>query len=174
MTHRICIPFLVLLAACGDGDDAAFRAQALARAEEFQAALRSELLSAIAAGGPAAAVAVCKERAPALAATMSRDGMRVRRIGTRIRNPDNRPDPRDEAALAQLQQKADEAVLDEGAPRRLYVPLLVQPPCLLCHGDTKAMPSDLQQRLAQLYPADEATGYAQGDLRGAVVVERAD
>ncbi len=171
MTHCIRLPLLLLLAACGGGADTAFRADATARAEAFQTALRSELMAAIASGGPAAAVAVCKERAPALAAAMSHDGLRVRRIGTRLRNPDNRSDPRDEAALAQLQQSTADAVLDDGAPRRLYVPLLVQPPCLLCHGDRQAMPSDLQERLAQLYPADEAMGYALGDLRGAVVVE---
>ncbi|MFN9306100.1 MAG: hypothetical protein ACK6DT_08515, partial [Planctomycetota bacterium] len=69
--------------ACGaPPDDAA----ALARARAFQQALRQELMAAMAEGGPVRAVAVCSERAPALAQAASTGGYRLRRVGTKTRS----------------------------------------------------------------------------------------
>ena len=43
-------------------------------------------------------------------------------------------------------------------------PLFVQPLCVTCHGS--ALAPDLEKKLAELYPSDQATGYAAGDFRG--------
>jgi len=40
--------------------------------------------------------------------------------------------------------------------------------CLLCHG-TNLSP-EIGQALADLYPEDRATGFTEGDIRGAFVV----
>jgi hypothetical protein len=42
--------------------------------------------------------------------------------------------------------------------------------CLQCHGSN--MSPEVSARLAELYPGDKATGYTEGDIRGAFVVTR--
>ena len=55
--------------------------------------LKGELGKAMAAGGPVAAISVCRERAPAIAARLSREsGAAVGRTALRVRNPANAPD----------------------------------------------------------------------------------
>ena len=49
-------------------------------------------------------------------------------------------------------------------------PLLVQRACLACHGDPATFSPEVRAVLARRYPQDRATGYAVGDLRGAVSV----
>ena len=48
-------------------------------------------------------------------------------------------------------------------------PILLQPPCLACHGE--ALAPDLAARIAELYPADRATGFRVGELRGVFWIE---
>jgi hypothetical protein len=43
-------------------------------------------------------------------------------------------------------------------------PIVVQPMCVTCHGADVA--PDLRAKIEELYPDDQATGYAAGDLRG--------
>jgi hypothetical protein len=164
-----------LATACGGTppDDAA----ALARAKAFQQALKQELMAAMAAGGPVRAVAVCSERAPALAQAASTDGWRLRRVGTKTRNITNSPSKADGEALDRLLADATAPFVrsdgdgDGDVHWRHYVPLRVEAACLLCHGQKAGMSSELQQALAARYPQDDAVGYALGDLRGAIVVE---
>lgn len=162
-----------LATACGGTppDDAA----ALARAQAFQQALKQELMAAMAEGGPVRAVAVCSERAPALAQAASTDGFRLRRVGTKTRNLTNSPSKGDGDALDRLRAEATAPFVrmagDGDARWRHYVPLRVEAACLLCHGPKVGMSGELQQALAARYPHDDAFGYALGDLRGAVVVE---
>ena len=40
--------------------------------------------------------------------------------------------------------------------------------CLQCHGT--AIPAEVADKLAELYPHDKAVGYREGDIRGAFVV----
>ena len=42
--------------------------------------------------------------------------------------------------------------------------------CVTCHGETIA-PS-IAAKIDELYPADKATGFREGDLRGAFVVTK--
>ncbi|MBI3082695.1 MAG: DUF3365 domain-containing protein, partial [Gemmatimonadetes bacterium] len=49
-------------------------------------------------------------------------------------------------------------------------PILVDRRCLACHGDPATFIPEVRAVLAQRYPEDRATGYAVGDLRGAVSV----
>lgn len=164
---------LAAIAACsGRADD---DEPALARAAAFQQTLKAELMAAMAAGGPTNAVKVCSERAPAIAAEASKDGCRVRRIGTRVRNLANTPVEADEKPLAELAARPDARFVrgegDDAVRARHYVPLRIEAACLNCHGKPDGMQSELQQELAKRYPDDKATGYALGELRGAIVVE---
>lgn len=147
----------------------------------FGKALLGELTAAIDTQGPVAAIAICNERAPALAAAAATSEFRVRRIGTRVRNrATNTPTEGERAILTRMESMEPDALrtaaLEEspnGVPA-VYVPILVASPmCLMCHGEKATLAADVRAKLESLYPDDEATDYAVGDLRGAFVVEPA-
>ena len=43
-------------------------------------------------------------------------------------------------------------------------PIITAPMCLACHGSELSV--EVKDALAAQYPADQASGYAAGDLRG--------
>ena len=106
-------------------------------------------------------------------------GLAVQRVSTRPRNAKNAPDSLDRYALAGFERlKASGGLADSttlvvenlDGTRRLYVPILTGPFCLTCHGDQESLKPELRKILTQRYPDDRATGYAPGDLRGAIRV----
>ena len=57
--------------------------------------------------------------------------------------------------------------------RRGYVePIVMQPLCLACHGETLA--PEVAEQIAAEYPEDRATGFRVGDFRGVFWVEYPD
>lgn len=180
---------LVLLA--GPAAHAQDEQAALAEAREAVTALMQQLgqamQQAMASGGPAAAIEVCRDRAPALTSELSRrHGWRITRVGTRVRNPLlGTPDAWEQQVLADFEARrqageplktmAFHAVVEEPAgPQFRYMKAIgVQPLCLTCHGDPAAIPEPVRAVLAREYPHDAATGYRAGDLRGAFSVKRA-
>jgi hypothetical protein len=158
--------------------------EAVARAKAAATALTAELMTRLTkemtAGGPVRAVAVCSEVAQELARSRSRGGVVVRRVSTRWRNPADRPDAFESAGLTRL-----EAAHRAGAPPadlvewvegdgqktlRLMRPIVVKKMCLVCHGDPASIDPQVKRLLAERYPDDHATGYRDGDFRGAVSV----
>ncbi len=156
------------------------RARRLAR--KLSVELKAELVRALDERGPAGAIEVCSKRAPEIARAASVEGASVRRVSMKTRNPADRPDPWEHDVLERLielvaidrQAVPDElAVVTEEQGRRelRYVkPIFVVKPCLACHGEESAIDPEVRATLARLYPADQAVGYAEGDLRGAVSV----
>jgi hypothetical protein len=156
----------------------------LERARQTATALSQDLaglvFSTLEAQGPAAAVRVCSEVAEERTAAHAADGVYVRRVSERLRNPRNAPDAQEEAALREMRRLDAEGslppellrVISRGDEQWLHLvrPIRVQQPCLTCHGPVEAIPGDVRQILAERYPDDQATGYAAGDLRGAVSV----
>lgn len=49
--------------------------------------------------------------------------------------------------------------------------LRIQKPCLNCHGPREQIKPEVLALLKQVYPNDQATGYQEGDLRGAITVK---
>ncbi len=145
----------------------------------MQTALKEDLMQAMASSGPEGAIAVCRTRAPAIAAQAGiAAGVRVSRTALRLRNPANAPDAASRGVLELFAQRlragAAPAQLEHFAPAadggaRYMTAIVMQPPCLACHGDNLAEP--VRQALHAQYPADAATGFAVGELRGAVVVD---
>lgn len=140
----------------------------------FKRALKQALTEGM-AEGPVQAVGACNVKAPEIAAAHAQAGVRVGRASHRLRNPANAP-PDWVAPILQayLDAPADRAprfvALRDGGSG--YVePILVQPLCLTCHG--KAIAPDVQARIAELYPEDQATGFDVDDLRGVWWVEAA-
>lgn len=147
------------------GDDPA------AHGAELLAPFKAELKSALMAGmqeGPAMAIEVCSEDAPAIAASLSVDGVQMGRSSHKLRNTGNAaPDwlaPVIDAYASGVSELAPVVVqLDDG--RHGYAePIRVQPVCLACHG--KAVDDEVARRIEALYPNDKATGFADGDFRG--------
>jgi hypothetical protein len=46
------------------------------------------------------------------------------------------------------------------------LPITMQEQCTMCHGSPDAIPEDVETTLAEIYPDDQAIGFAPGDLRG--------
>ncbi len=151
--------------------------QAKAAGMAFAAALKTTLVSALQAGGPPEGLKVCNEAAPRLLAEQSAaSGLQMGRSSLRLRSPANAgPDwvraglqvwGEGPAAAAAPQVAVVGAGPDEQV--HLLLPIAVEAPCLACHGAKEALSGPLSAELARLYPADQATGYALGDLRGAL------
>ncbi len=163
--------------------DSAATAEMRGAAGALAGRLMGELTTALARGGPDSAIAFCADSAQALTAAAQRAGLRVRRVGTRVRNPANQPDSGDRALLDHFAAEraagrplpVDTVVVVaglNGAEVRFVKPILVAEGCLACHGDPAGMTAGVRQTLATRYPADAAVGYRVGDLRGAVVVSK--
>ncbi|MEZ4392429.1 MAG: DUF3365 domain-containing protein [Polyangiales bacterium] len=145
-------------------------------ADAFSSRLRAELLGAMRRGGPVAAVDVCATRAQAIRADLAREhGVRIGRASLRLRT-DADAAPEWVAAWLRAQGERPAAGVRglrtaAGGRARLLRPIAVDGPCVACHGAPEAQPEALRAALAARYPADRATGYAVGDLRGALWVE---
>jgi hypothetical protein len=128
--------------------------------------LLAELTAALDAGGPASAIPVCKERAPAIANEVSRDmGLKIGRTSHRLRNPENAPPAWAAQLVAERASEPAYAELGGGALGILH-PIKAAPPCLSCHGEQEKIAPDVEAALARNYPSDRATGFRAGDLRG--------
>ena len=142
--------------------------------------LIGRLQDEIEAGGLAAAVSACNHEALPLTAAQDREGLSIRRVSNRLRNPANRPDDYErngleELALAHstgtLPPERWEIVEDQGRRELRYLrPIQIGPLCLGCHGTPADLDPTVLAQVQALYPEDQATGYALGDLRGAVSV----
>lgn len=136
--------------------------------QSLQSALREGL-----AESPVHAIGVCKVQAPEIAARFSLDGVRVGRSSHRLRNPANTaPDwvgPVLNQYLANNALREPQAVELPGNHTGYVEPIVLQPMCVTCHGETLA--PDVASRIHELYPNDQATGFVVGDLRGVFWIE---
>jgi hypothetical protein len=142
--------------------------------------LGSNMKKNMKAGGAAKALDFCSQEAYNLTEDVNKklpNGVRVKRISSKYRNPVNKPQNDEMAVLESLQTLKDANVV---LPKQLvqkvdahtykyYKPLIINKQiCLKCHGDVKD--TDLKRTIAERYPVDKAMHYKMGDLRGAVVV----
>lgn len=156
--------------------DAAATAKAEAAAKTLGSTLKARVQAELGKGGPVAALGVCNGEAAAMTAAVAKDtGVSVGRASTRLRNPDNAGPAWVQTWLAAQAGRAPAEVtpLREVVDGKAHVilPIKVEAPCLLCHGAPETLAPDLRAELARRYPDDRATGYAEGDLRGALWAE---
>lgn len=143
---------------------------------ELLAPFKKNLKQALVAGmqkGPVHAISVCKDQAPAIAESLSTEGVQMGRTSHRLRNPDNTaPEWVDAILQSYISDEAQRKPKLVSLPndRQGYVePIAVQPLCLTCHGKTLA--PDVAAQISEAYPQDEASGFEVGDLRGVFWVE---
>lgn len=158
----------------------------VARARDAAAALGPDLmgllLSQLDRGGPEAALTVCVDSAQVRTARHSVDGVAIRRIGTRVRNPVNAPDSIETRLLAYLTAELDAGRLPAeftevartgagGAWELRYLrPIVLLDRCTACHGAEAEIAPGVRTLIAARYPADAAVNYRPGELRGAISV----
>jgi hypothetical protein len=171
----------VILAAAEPAADTAWVDQSRQLAMQLGGQLKAELSKAIAEGGPVAAINVCYLRAPEIAAQLSQaSGARVGRTALRVRNPSNAPDELERSVLEQFSADVGSGPVDrpleavfeirrgDAVERRYMRAIPTDALCLTCHGKTLA--PELAAAIARDYPKDQATGFEQGQLRGAFSV----
>lgn len=139
------------------------------------------LVAALEQGGPSQAIRVCSDSAQVRTLRYWKNGIYIRRVSQRVRNVDDTPDPAERELLERLAEMHRAATLPaelaevvrapDGTYQLQYMrPIMVRSGCLACHGDPAGFEPGVRALLAKRYPEDRATGYAPGDLRGAVSV----
>jgi hypothetical protein len=148
---------------------------AVARAEaafqSLQKKLQARLAQSMAAGGPLAAIAVCRDDAPRLAAeTAGEKGLRLGRTSDRLRNPKNAAPPWAstyvQASAGRTAAGVQAVVVDLGKSVGVLIPIAVGSTCTRCHGPPDSLTPEVRRELGRSYPADRAVGYGEGDHRG--------
>lgn len=153
---------------------------------QFIKQLGGALKKEMKANGPVKAIGVCKDIAPSIANQLSNEsGWSVSRVTTKTRNPLlGTPDVWERKTLAEFEAAAAKgekysemkktAVVDEEGVFyfRYMKPLAIQPVCLSCHGSEEQIPAPVKTELVKLYPFDQAKGYKEGELRGAVSIKQ--
>jgi len=170
---------LLLATAFADPSADPNAAEAKALVKEFFTSLKGELEAAISAGGPASSISVCKERAPAIAQSLSeRSGWDLGRTSLKLRNPkQNAPDAWEKQVLVKFEERkaggedvktmafAEVVESDGGKRYRFMKAIPTAELCLLCHGEV--ISPDIAAAIDEAYPDDQARGFALGDIRGA-------
>lgn len=172
---------LAALLLCSTGaraGEAELLAEARGLVKAMSSDLKAALKGAIAAGGPASAIGVCALEAPDIATNLSqRSGWAVGRTALRVRNPRNMPSLEERAILVSFLNRARSGeplanmdmlrvVERDGVKYAHYmkaIPTLGL--CTACHGESLA--KQVRAAIGERYPADAATGFKVGELRGA-------
>ncbi len=154
-------------------------------AQTFMQSLAGQLKAALESAGAEHAIKVCKEIAPALAQQYSANGKQVTRVSIKPRNP--RMGVPDKEELAILERF--DSLQKEGAPANAlesgelqqhadgsqwfhYMKAIpTQAICLQCHGKPQDISEQVKALLSREYPTDQAIGYTQGEIRGAVSIK---
>jgi len=131
----------------------------------------TRLKEAMSEGGPAAAVSVCRDEAQQLtAAVAARHRLEIGRTTHALRNPANAPRPWAQPIVSdhagQTAAEVEPAALDLGGRIGVLRPIGTLDFCVTCHGPREAVEAVIGDVLEAAYPADEAVGFAPGDLRG--------
>lgn len=150
-------------------------AEAADASKQLLQSLGGKLKASIEKHGPVEAIGVCSLEAMPLTQKVAQEkGLLMRRISDKPRNPKNAATDSERALLDEMRADLAKDALkplyrDEHS---VYKPLLIQPLCLVCHGET--LTPDVATAIKKTYPADKAVGYQLGQLRGAVKITRKD
>jgi hypothetical protein len=181
--------FLATLALNSNADqhfktsDQADIADAKAAITDFAGSLQTVLKTTMQTGGPVVAIGVCNTQASPISRRVAAEhGMALSRVSLKNRNPANAPNDWQTLVLEDFEKQkvagkdittlvwSETVNTGEEQEFRLMKAIPTAAVCLNCHG-SKIAP-EVSQALAGLYPEDRATGFNEGDIRGAFVVTR--
>lgn len=147
------------------------RAELLAAKDALFQRLSGKLMEAM-SQGPVEAIAVCQTQATKIAMDVGKEqGVKIGRVGVRLRNPSNTGPAWAAAMIASKQDTPVFANLSNGNAAAL-LPIKLQAQCLMCHGPKEQIAPVIQNQLTRLYPDDQATGFQEGELRGWFWIEK--
>lgn len=144
--------------------------------------VRELLLKELEKGGYEGAISVCALVAQDITRQFNeKSGQYVRRVSLGYRNPNDFPDEYERQKLEsfdrlnrekKLESEYYEVVSEKGRDYLRYLkPVIAGKMCLNCHGQPDEIPIGVQRIIQETYPNDRATGYLEGDVRGAVSVK---
>lgn len=158
-------------------------AAAKAAIKSLAGRLKNELQTAMQSGGPTAAIQVCNLRALPLTGEIAAEHqLQLARVSLKNRNPANAPNAWQAEVLRGFEKRRalgedvsqlswSETVETDGAEEfRFMQAIPTVGVCLACHGT--ALSPDISQVLNELYPDDRATGFSEGEIRGAFVATK--
>ena len=135
------------------------------------AELMGELTAALDAGDPSAAIAVCRGKAPTVAAHVTEIyGVEIGRTSYRLRNQANVAPSWADAYVADLVEDPTYVAGPDGELGAL-LPIRLRAECQMCHGSAEEIDAEVLAALAEHYPNDQAMDFVEGDLRGWFWVE---
>ena len=185
---------IVALGAYSFGDQAADKAareaqaaaltkDAAALTKDYGASLLGVLKAALENSGPVGAVEFCGKEAPGLAEEASkRSGWKIARTSLKPRNPKAAPDDYERQVMTEFAAslaggtpvaalRRGEVVDQDGERVFRYMQAIpTAEMCLACHGSD--LKPEVSARIKDLYPADQATGFKAGELRGAFTLSK--
>jgi hypothetical protein len=169
---------VLLFAALLAPPDPAAVEKARQAAAQLGAQIRAVLMQELKNGGFPGAVAACAASAQKTTAEFARaQGIEIRRVSLKYRNAADAPDAYEESKLrslahaASLPEELAEVRTESGRPVLRYLkPITIGAMCLTCHGPADRMNAEVRAQIEKHYPQDRATGYREGELRGAFTV----
>uniref|UniRef100_Q3AS44 Cytochrome c family protein n=1 Tax=Chlorobium chlorochromatii (strain CaD3) TaxID=340177 RepID=Q3AS44_CHLCH len=173
------VALLATVASFAHAEEDARLIKARALADQLPPKLGAVLKAEIAKSGPEGAISVCRDEAPKIAKELSKEsGTRIRRVSLQQRSCKAKPDKWEKAVLEEFDRRAAageplttlEKGEQVGSKYRYMKALPVQDRCLNCHGSLETMKPAVKAALEQHYPKDKATGYREGQIRGAISV----
>ena len=154
-------------------------------AKEFMGSLKEILVKEMQKNGVIAAVSVCSDTAQLLTVNYGfSKGIYIKRVSFKNRNINNAPDGFETKVLKTFEHLSSQNKLNDATEFfelieekgvfsvRYMKPIVIQAPCLSCHGTSNQISEDVKVILNNKYPTDKATGYQLDDLRGAVSIQK--
>jgi len=154
-------------------------------ADEFTRTIKTVLVNQMRSGGISAALTVCSDTAQMLTIDFaSLKEISIKRISFKNRNENNYPDPFEFQGLKYFEEMNEKGILKEGSEYvkivnenngdfiRYLKPIFVGDVCLNCHGDPNLFSPEVKALLNKIYPNDKAIEYKNGELRGAVSIQK--
>jgi hypothetical protein len=176
----VCLQTLPLTLQASEGQPLAI--QAKSEIKTLAVALKSTLQHGMKTNGPAASVTLCNVQAPAItqasAAKSGSSDWTVTRTSLKLRSPANAPVGWIEEVLKDFEVRKNQGEAVEKMAHaetrngQFYFikAIPTQGACLVCHGSNVG--AEVEAKLADLYPDDQATGYNIGDVRGAFIASK--
>lgn len=142
-------------------------------AETFQS-LSAELMNSVNKGGLESAIDYCNVHAlPITAKFETTYDVKIKRVGTKIRNKQNKADEIEDEVLKMFQSNIDNnkdtkpVVMKIGEQYHYFNYIRTKAMCLNCHGTQgETMQESVYKKILEKYPNDQAIGYKDNDLRG--------
>lgn len=154
-------------------------------AQQYMKELKTVLVKNLKSGGPLQAVSVCSDTAQEMTKKYSdKNGIQIKRVSFKNRNLSNTPDNFEKKAIQYFEELNSNNSLtkeinlielideDDDNIVKFAKPILVDAPCLNCHGSEGQIAKEVLEVISAKYPNDKATGYKIGDLRGIISVSK--